>query len=98
MAATGRTKSQQNLTNWILKQEHKHQQRIAYEVGSFEAGVSLKLAKARIVLIRSDFVEEEREILLKKVDWMLRMHAEAADTFVNENFMQKSLRQLGCHP
>jgi hypothetical protein len=98
MVATGRTKRQQNLTNWILRQEHKHRQRVDYEVGSFEAGVTLKLAKARIVLVRSDFVEEEKEILLKKIDWMLGLHADAAETLINENAMQRWLRQLGSHP
>jgi hypothetical protein len=98
MAVIARTRRQQNLTNWILRQEHVHRQRVEYDLAFPEAGVSLKLAKARIALLRSDFIEEEKGLLLKKIDWMLRMHAEAADTLVNESFMQKSLRQLGCHP
>jgi hypothetical protein len=66
------TTSQQNLLVWIANQYVEHTMRGPVP------GTTLNIAKARRFLLRAKMPDEVKENLVKKTEWMLREHAEAA--------------------
>ena len=87
-------RNQQNLAKWILRQELIHQHKLEYMEKFDRPGTSLKLAHARIALLRYDMHGETKKRLLRSLENMLEMHADAAKAVVIEDAIarwQKSL-------
>jgi hypothetical protein len=78
------SKSKQTLALWIINQYKQHRARGAIP------GQTLKIAKARRFLKKSDFPEDAKKGLLAQLDWMLREHAEAAQDVLAVNEAVKS--------
>ncbi len=66
-----------NLAQWIRRQYESHRG-VESDLVYLHSGTPLRLATARRALIRYDFPEEERKVLLAKIRYMLRLHANTA--------------------
>ena len=82
-------RNQQNLAKWILRQELLHQHMVGYMERFDRPGMSLKLAHARIALLRYDMHDDTKKRLLKSLENMLELHADAAKAVVMEDAIKR---------